>query len=112
MKTILTDEQKQWFMENYGVMTKTAICKELHLSLHSFRVYAIQLGIATEREKEMMLRVADRKSNYLEPGATEICLHCQFSINHCFCSEKDTEVGALWKKKCFVKKLTTQENES
>lgn len=101
MRTVLTDEQRQWLRENYGVLTQTAICKELHLSPHSIRVYAAELGIATQKDLEQMLSIRERTSMWCDTGAEDVCMDCFSYLLGGFCKKKDRYVGALWKKRCF-----------
>lgn len=94
-----TDEEIQWLKDNFADNTTHYCVKVLHAGVRRILAKAQELGLTKRLPPKPEKKV--KPPIYLDERAQGYCMDCAEYKEGGYCTNKKTEVGALWKKKCY-----------
>lgn len=98
MRTVLTEEEQSWLVNNYESMLQPDIARCLGVSTETVRKYVQKLGVRKARKKKAKPVVEVNPIPALLEG---YCIDCAYYMVGGICRNTGRSTGALNKKHCF-----------
>lgn len=105
-KSELTSEHREWLLTNYAHMSNRQCCKYIGCGYERLKRFVGECGLVwqSDRARHESKPKQEPKLIYLDKNAPGgYCMDCKRYKGEGRCDKTGKDVGALWKKKCFVK---------